>query len=105
MVPLGRPAALDQAQRAGLRGLAVTDLRFQNEIDELRKMFPLNPVLVIRVVRADADNAPNADDAINAWKTIPAELTLTASFGQIPLLHAQLDDFMRVFEAAPGAAQ
>ena len=88
-----------------VRGLAVTDLRFQNEIDELRKLFPQNPVLVIRVERVDADNSPNADDAINAWKTIPADLMIAASFGQIPLLHAQIDDFMRVFDTETEVAQ
>ena len=88
-----------------VRGLAVTDLRFQNEIDELRKMFPLNPVVVVRVERTDADNTPNADDAVNAWRTIPADLMIAAAFGQIPLLHAQIDEFMRVFEAAPEVAQ
>ena len=88
-----------------VRGLAVTDPRFQNEIDELRKLFPLNPVLVIRVVRTDDKATPNADDAINSWRTIPADMTLQAAFGQIPLLHAQLDDFMRVFEATTEVAQ
>lgn len=81
-------------------GLVVTDLRFENELTELRRLFPKNPLVVVRVVRTDAPTEPNADDAINAWRTIPADLELSAAYGQLPLLYAKMDAFMRVFETS-----
>lgn len=88
-----------------VKGLAVTDLRFDNEVTELRKQFPANPVVVIRVVRSDDDGAPNADDAVNSWRTIPADAVWSAAYGQLPLLYAQADLYMQVFGPFAGGVQ
>jgi len=87
-----------------VKGLAVTDLRFENELAELRRLFPTNPVIVIRVVRSDSPLPPNADDAINAWKTIPADVVFEAEYGQLPLLYAKADQLMQMMETE-GEAQ
>ena len=78
-------------------GLVVTDLRFENELSELRRLFPRNPLVVVRVVRTDAPTEPNADDAINAWRSIPWDVELRAAYGQLPLLYSQMDKFMCLF--------
>lgn len=73
--------------------VALTDLRFLNEAEELRREFP-GSSFVIRVERIDGPQATTSGDHASEqeWSKVDPDFVLKAKFGELPLLYQQMDE-------------
>lgn len=82
----------DLLHREDVRGVALTDLRFENEAEELRKAFP-GTAFVIRVERSDGPQGTtlSAHQSEQEWQNVPADYVFRAAFGELPLLYERME--------------
>lgn len=82
-------ALLDRPEVAGV---ALTDLRFLNEGEELRKAFP-GTAFVIRVERIDGPQGTTSSShqSEQEFGGIPADYVFRARFGELPLLYEMME--------------
>lgn len=82
--------------RPEIAGVALTDLRFLNEAEELRREFP-GSGFVIRVDRlGDAPRtAQSGHVSEQEWEKVEPDFRVAARFGELPLLYEQMAGFWK----------